>query len=129
VANKYLIGIVTTVLGMAVNRLLGGSEKTTTRSGIVTVVVVNFNISLLFIQYFRDLERIKFVWLAVWALFLIALPAAYALGKGGFKTSTGTAPGIVRKIGSPLASLIIVFLVYFLVDNLFEYLRQTMKAI
>jgi len=74
-------------------------------------------------------QRVKFVWLAVWALFLIAIPDAYALAKEGLKTSTGTAPRIVRKVGSPLASLIIMFLVYFLVDNLFEYPRQTMKAI
>jgi len=129
VEYKYLIDLMTTLFGVFLAYCLGEKGKTTTRSGLIAVIMMNVNISLLFIQYFSDPERTKLIWAVVWVIFIIALLAAYRLGKGGLDVSTGIAPGIVRKIGSPLASGVIVFLLYLLVDRFFEYLRPFLKVI
>lgn len=126
VTNKYYVDLVTTIIAMLLANWLGGGGelgRTTTRQGLVTVVLMNFNISLLFIQYFGDLERIKIIWGVVWFIFFIAIVTAYALGKGGFDVSMGKGPSFVRKAGSPLISGIIVGCVYLAMDNFFEYLR------
>ena len=129
VAYKYLIDLMTTLFAMFLAHCLGESGKTTTRSGLIAVIMMNINISLLFIQYSGDAERTKLIWAVVWVIFVIALLAAYKLGKGGLDVSTGTAPGIVRKIGTPLASGVIVFLLYLLVDRFFEHLRPFLTVI
>jgi hypothetical protein len=128
VQNKYAVDLITTILAAILTSALGGRGGTT-RNGLVTVVVMNFNISLLFIQYFGDLERIKFVWLVVWVFFFIAILAAYALGRGGLKLSMGAAPSIVRRIGSPLISGILVFILYIAVDMYFEPIRQLLSTV
>jgi hypothetical protein len=129
VQNKYLVDFVTTLFAVLLTYALGGEEETSTRAGLVTVVVMNFNISLLFIQYFGDLERIKFVWIVVWVIFLVALIAAHALGSGGFDVSTGTAAEAVRKIGSPLISGVLVFVLYLVVDVFFDLVRPLVSML
>jgi len=128
-AYKYIIDLLTTIVASFLSSQLGGEERTTTKSGLIAVIMMNLNISLLFIQYFDDFERIKFVRIVVWAIFIIALIAAYKLGKGGFETSTGAAPGIVRRIGSPLFSGIIVLVLYLIVDYGFEFLRPVLRMV
>jgi len=130
IATKYLVGLLTTVFAAILTYWLGGKKsETTTRVGIVTVVFMNFNISLLFIQYSGDLERIKFVWMTVWVIFVVALVAAYKLGKGGFDVSKGKAASIVRRIGSPIISGVVVFFLYVTIDYFFEYLRPLLQAL
>ena len=129
VQNKYVVDLVTTFFAVLLTSMLGGRGGTTTRAGLVTVVVMNFNISLLFIQYFGDLERIKFIWVVVWVFFIIALAAAYGLGKGGFDLSKGAAPGVVRRIGSPVISGILVFILYVAVDLYFDPIRLWLSTL
>jgi len=53
-AYKYLLDLMTTLLGMFLAYCLGERGKTTTRSGLIAVIMMNVNISLLFIQYSGD---------------------------------------------------------------------------
>jgi hypothetical protein len=129
VQNKYVVDLVTTIIAVILTSALGGRGGTTTRNGLVTVVVMNFNISLLFIQYSGDIERIKFVWVIVWVFFIIAIVTAYALGRGGLEVSMGAAPGLVRRIGSPLFSGILVFILYVAVDLYFDPIRQFLSTL
>lgn len=132
VANKYLVDLVGTTLAVILTWILGGGRGTTTKAGLITITVMNFNISLLFVQYFGDLERIKFIWIVVWILFFIVITAAYALGRGSadpFAVSKGIVPAIVRKIGSPLISGCLVFGLYIAVDYYFAIIGSYLSML
>lgn len=53
------------------------------------------------VQYYADVEVIKFVLVILWVFWIIALGATYALGQGRFSVSTGVVARIIRDSKDP----------------------------